>query len=143
MSSQRNENCSELLKKIGLPEQCGSDDEKNIWGLLFGAIFSLDQVSRMLGKLRDPLPLTFANEISEKFVFDDLSDWSTLPSVIHWLSGYYLNSARLRTVFGFENTILKISRQEELSKARPAINDILEHLRDRANQQGARYAPLH
>lgn len=101
----------ELLERLGPPPKSDQDNEdENIWGLLFGALFSLHQAERMLAKLPTSLPDEFPHEMYSACLRDcggDLSEWRNLSSVVPWLSGYYLNSARLRTAFGFENTLAK------------------------------------
>jgi hypothetical protein len=101
--------CPELLARLGPPPRNNNEDE-NIWGLLFGALFSLHEAERMLTKLAPSLPRGFSEEMYYAYLRDfrgDLSEWRNLSSVVTWLSGYYLNSARLRTAFGFENTLAK------------------------------------
>jgi hypothetical protein len=106
--------CRELLTEIGPQEQTPEREDMNIWGLLFGAVFSLQQAERMVQRFPDVHFSQTFDQVFDAFLNNfniDVTEWKDLPIFVPWLSGYYLNSARLRMVFGFENTLFKCNER--------------------------------
>jgi hypothetical protein len=116
--------CRELLQELGEPDPNFSREDQNIWGLLFGAAFSMQQAEWMMKQVGDKSSDGRTLSVFSPAVFNlcsngfdrDLSEWGDLQPFFPWLSGFYLNSARLRTLFAFENTLVKCYRRLEFSK---------------------------
>ena len=112
----------DLLTELQTPDPDFTQEDNNIWGLLFGAAFSMQQAEWTMKKIEASKksgvdhPPIFSQEVFDVCLsgFDkeiDLSEFEKLEAFFPWLAGFYLNSSRLRTVFAFENTVAKCYRR--------------------------------